>query len=62
MGKTVLKARVYDVVGRAVEEGLKLGWQHAHKHVDAPSKELILDRLEDDIMNQLCEVIDFDAR
>jgi hypothetical protein len=58
--KTKLKMKVYNIVEEAVGRGIDWGWQHAHKHVDDPGEELIKERILNDVMIQLCEVVDFD--
>ena len=55
-----MRAREYDVLSRAVEEGVRLGWQHAHKHDDQPSAEAIQERIEQDVLNAICEWFTFD--
>jgi hypothetical protein len=51
--------KTYDIIQKAVEEGLEFGWNRAHKHEDLPSKEVIMSYLIKDIMNSLDEIIDF---
>jgi hypothetical protein len=55
-----LKPNAYKVLSRAIEEGIDWGWQHAHKHTDKPDDDSIKQYIEDDIMNCVCEVFDFD--
>ena len=54
-----VKVRPYDIVVEAVVNGIDWGWQHAHKHDRAPDVELIKEKLRQDIMGELCEVLDF---
>ncbi|NBW09576.1 MAG: hypothetical protein EBR82_16280 [Caulobacteraceae bacterium] len=55
-----MKVKSYTVLERAVEEGIKLGLNRAHKHTDNPS----IQQLEEDVlaavMNAVCEVFSFD--
>lgn len=57
--KATVKLRAYEVISRAVESGVNWGWQHAHKHDDGPSEDTIKSRIVDDVMSELCELIDF---
>lgn len=55
-----MKVKTYAVLQRAVEEGVGIGWRHAHKHVDAPDEIDVLDSIEAGVMNSICEWFDFD--
>lgn len=54
-----MRARFYDIIRRAVEEGLAYGWQQAHKHTDTPTVDIIKNCIETAIMTEICEYIDF---
>jgi len=54
-----LQVDVYNVVARAVEEGVAYGLRRAYKHVDDPSQESIAEHVEREVLNALCEVIRF---
>lgn len=54
-----LKAKVYPIVKRAVEEGALMGYRRAHKHTQTPSEEAVVEAVEAAIMLALSEVIDF---
>ena len=56
-----LKVNVYAVVARAVEEGIKMGYRRAHKYTSKPDEYTVIGRIHNEIMNSLCEVINFDA-
>ncbi len=51
--------RAYDIISRAVEEGVAYGWNRAHKHTDDPDRNHALEILENAVMNALCEVLEF---
>lgn len=53
-----LRVNVYEVMTRAVEEGIAYGWRRAHKHTDTPSEETIRDEIERGVMNALMEVFE----
>jgi len=55
-----LRVRAYDVLRRAIEEGVEYGWRRAHKHTDAPDEETIKDQVVTGILNEVCEYFDFD--
>ena len=55
-----MKVRAYDVLRRAIEEGVEYGWRRAHKHADSPDAETIKDQLITGILNEVCEYFDFD--
>ena len=57
--KRPLRLRTYTVVSRAVEEGVAYGIQRAYKHTDAPERESLQEHLEHEVVNALCEIIDF---
>lgn len=54
-----MKAREYDVLVRAVEEGAALGYRHAFKHTAAPSTEAVEEAIVLAVLNAVCEVFDF---
>lgn len=53
------KIRTYDVVLEAVEAGVAYGWNRAHKHAENPSPDTVRADIEREVMNSLCEVLDF---
>ena len=55
-----LRVRVYEVLHRAIEEGLDYGWMRAHKHTDHPDEATIKDQILQGILNEVCEYFEFD--
>ena len=59
-----MKAKEYEVLHRAVEEGILLGWNRAHKHWDGPPtdavRDPILEAIQDAVMLTITEWFDFD--
>ncbi len=55
-----LKANVYNVLERCIEDGIEGGWNKAHKHTDTPSEEEIKQQIEHYIMLSICEMFKFD--
>ena len=55
-----MRVRAYDVLSRAVEEGVAYGWRRAHKHTDAPGEDTIKEQILQGVLNEICEVFAFD--
>lgn len=55
-----MKAKSYNILVRAIEEGFEYGWNRAHKHLENPSKEVIQNAINDAIINEICEYFSFD--
>jgi hypothetical protein len=55
-----MRVRAYEVLRRAVEEGVAYGWRRAHKHTDAPGEDAIVDQVVQGVLNEVCEYFDFD--
>ena len=55
-----MKLRVYEVVHRAVEQGVTHGVQRAYKYEEEPSRGNIEDQVVAGVMLELHEIIDFD--
>ena len=53
--------REYDVVVQAVADGVATGWRRAHKHLDEPDEDAIVENIEREVLSALCEVIDFEG-
>ena len=53
--------KLYNIVEEKIEVGVRAGYRHAHKHNDTPDDETIIEHITRDVMNELCEVIDFDS-
>lgn len=50
------------LIDRAVEEGISLGWNRAHKHTSTPSPETIKTDIYDAVSNSLSTIIDWEAQ
>ena len=55
-----MKVRAYEVLRRAVEEGVAYGWQRAHKHTDSPSGDAVQDQIVTAVLSEVSEVFTFD--
>lgn len=64
MPKTKVSVRVridaYEVIARAVEEGVAYGYQRAHKYVAKPDEYQLRETIEQAVLSSLCEVLKFD--
>lgn len=56
-----MKPKYYELLSRAIMEGVATGLRRARKHDDDPTEESMRDALEMAIMNAICEVFDFDG-
>lgn len=55
-----MKPRTYEILRRAVEEGVRYGLSRARKHVESPSDAQIESAVEEAVMNEICEYFTFD--
>lgn len=55
-----MKVRPYPVLARAVEEGVAHGLTRARKHTEMPTVEVLQEEIERAVLNEICEVFDFD--
>jgi len=64
MKRAKLKVRTYDVVTRAVEEGVSFGWHRFTKYHEGDVnqiEEAVREHMEREVMSALCEVVDFET-
>jgi hypothetical protein len=57
---SVVRVKAYEVIRRAVEEGVRYGWSRAHKHDEKPDPDVLREALENAVVNELCEWLIFD--
>jgi hypothetical protein len=55
-----IRLRAYDIISDAVERGVNCGMTRAYKHTNDPSSDHIAEQVEQAVMGELCEVLDFD--
>lgn len=55
-----MKANMYKLIERCVEEGVQYGYNRAYKHTDTPTEDQIKLAVTDAVMNEICEWFDFD--
>ena len=55
-----MKFKAYNLIERAIEEGVNYGYARAHKHTDTPTEALLKGEIVNAITNELCEILDFE--
>jgi hypothetical protein len=55
-----MKAKTRVILEMAIENGVRRGWQRAHKHVENPAEASIFGAIEDAIMGEVYEYFTFD--
>jgi hypothetical protein len=50
-----MRANEYLVLEMAIEQGVDLGFNRAHKHTDQPTPEQIKDAIHHAVLNEVCE-------
>lgn len=58
--KSQLRPKTYQVLELAVEDGITLGWNRAHKHEENPSEEIIKENIRENVMLVISEWFYFD--
>ena len=55
-----MKPKFFPVLEQCIDQGITLGYNRAHKHVDNPSQEIIEHEIYQAVMNEIFEWFDFD--
>ena len=55
-----MKPKFRNVLEMAIEEGVRYGYNRAHKHIENPSEGAIIDSIVEQVMNSLDEWFDFE--
>lgn len=55
-----MKPKFYVILEQAIEEGVRQGWHRAHKHVENPKEENIIEAIEDSVMSAIHEYFTFE--
>jgi hypothetical protein len=55
-----MKPKTRVILEMAIEQGVRRGWQRAHKHVENPTEGAIIDQIEDAVMSQIYEYFTFE--
>lgn len=56
----VVRLNTYKIISDAIENGIKYGYRRAHKHIENPSEDTIIEQIHLAVMNDLCDIINFD--
>ena len=55
-----MKPKMRVILEMAIEQGVRSGWQRAHKHVENPAECAIIIDIEEAVMSQIYEYFTFD--
>ena len=55
-----MKPKIYSILSTAVEEGIRIGYRHAHKHTDRPGEELAIDNIHSEVMSAIVDYFTFE--
>jgi len=55
-----MRPRIYPLVEEAVEIGTRRGYRLAHKHLESPTEEAIIDKITNCVMGEIAERFVFD--
>lgn len=55
-----VKINAYRVIDDAIDRAVRYGYNRAHKHADNPSEDLTIQEIHRAVMNELCEILNFD--
>lgn len=58
--KNEIRLKSYAIISDAVTRAVSYGYRRAHKHTDTPGEEGIVQAIDDAVMNELSEIIDFE--
>jgi hypothetical protein len=54
-----VKPKIYSILSLAVEEGIRLGYRHAHKHTDHPGEDIAIDNIHSTVMESIVDYFSF---
>lgn len=57
--KKNLKVNTYEILDRAIENGINCGYRRAHKHTDSPTEDQLKEEIRKAVMLEACEVFKF---
>lgn len=56
-----MKARTQVILDDCIERGAARGWHLAHKHVENPTQEAILEKIQSSIMAEIYDYFSFES-
>jgi len=57
--QTQVKINAYKVIDDVVDRAIRYGYNRAHKHVENPTEDLMIEEIHRAVMNELCEILQF---
>jgi hypothetical protein len=54
-----MKPKIYSILSLAVEEGIRIGYRHAHKHTDHPGEDIAIDNIHSMVMESIVDYFTF---
>jgi archaeosine-15-forming tRNA-guanine transglycosylase len=60
IGGTTMKPKIRVILEQAIEDGVRRGYSRAHKHVENPTENAIIEQIEDAVMSAIYEYFTFD--
>lgn len=55
-----MKTNDYKIISECVDRGINYGLNRAYKHEDNPAREIIINSVFQEIMNEICEYFIFE--
>ena len=56
----MMKPKFRVILEQAIEEGVRFGWNRAHKHVENPTEGAVIEHIEEAVMSSIYEYFTFD--
>jgi hypothetical protein len=55
-----MKPDEYKVLQMAIQDGIAIGYRRAFKHNENPDEDAVIDRIQQEVMTQICEWFKFE--
>jgi hypothetical protein len=55
-----MKPKIYSILSLAVEEGIRSGYRHAHKHTDHPGEDIAIGNIHSEVMGSIVDYFSFE--
>jgi hypothetical protein len=55
-----MKPKTYSILSVAVEEGVRIGYRHAHKHSETPDEGMAIANIHSEVMEAVLDYFSFD--
>ena len=50
----------YKIINDVIDGAIRYGYKRAHKHIEFPSEEFIIEEIHRSVMNDLCDILKFE--